>query len=367
MRSIVGQYSCAYVFAADLEDSAIQNIVHICDTPSLKGRRIAIMPDAHSNGDGTVTGFTLGAGDRVFLSLEHDAGCGVRASKIKSVQGDIDFQKLDALCHRIPAGKGQFYFEPAYDYDFSSLHCAPFITHVTRYPVCLGSLGGGNHFIELDKDEDGNLYLIIHNGLGYLSKAMVDYYKGIALAKSQKNKEEATIEDLVLEGEEREHFLHDMDFFVKLCSFNREYIEKHIINGMGYEVEDTIDICHHYTSPVDGIARHGAISARQGERVIIPVNAKEGCLLGVGKGNPDWNYSAPHGGGRLFSRKKARATFKMEEYRDAMKGIYSSSVLEGNIDEIPMAYRDLETIKDAIKDSVEVTHVLKPLYSYKGI
>ena len=367
MRSVVGKYSRAYVFASDLADSAYQDIVNIRDCPLLQERRIAIMPDAHSNGDGTVTGFTLSAGDRVFLMLEHDAGCGVRASKLAPIKEPIDFQKLDAICHRIPAGRGQFYLEPAYDYDFSDLYCAPFIERDLRYPICLGSLGGGNHFIELGVDEAGSHYLLIHNGLGALSQPMVDYYKRLALKNTGKTLRDCKIEDLVLEGEDRQHFLHDVDFFVKLCAYNRAYMEHVILDDMGYQVEDTIDICHHYTSPVDGIARHGAISARLGERVVIPVNAKEGCLLGVGKGNPDWNCSAPHGGGRLYSRRQAMATFRMDQYQKAMEGIYSSTVLEGNIDEIPFAYRSLQTIEEAIQDTVEVTARIKPLYSYKGI
>lgn len=367
MESKIGELNNTYVFATDLDEATIKDIKALCGCPLLSDRKIAIMPDAHSNGDGTVTGFTMSGGNRIFLFIERDAGCGVRASKLSKIEGQIDFKRLDDICHQIPAGRGQFYLEPAYDYDFSSLRCSPYISKALRYPVCLGSLGGGNHFIELSKDEEGEVYLIVHNGLGSLSIAMVDYYKNLACKKKGIDIRDAKIEDLVLEGEDKDDFLSDVDFFVKLCSYNRAYIENHILSGMGYKAIDTIDICHHYTDKEDGIIRHGAISAKKGERVIIPINAKEGCIIGEGKGNSKWNYSAPHGGGRLYSRKQARNEFQLSQYQKEMEGIYTSSVLLGNIDEIPLAYRSMDTIMEAIKDTVKVTHILKPLYSYKGI
>ena len=367
MFQIKGIYGSANCYAPDFEERAVEDVKRILSCPLMSNRHIAIMPDGHTNGDGTITGFTMTDGEEVILGLEDDSGCGISYCLLDIEEKDIDFAALDKACHDIPAGRGQSYIEPAYRYDFTPLHCYEAIKDYFRWPVCLGSLGGGNHFIELDKDEEGKIYLLVHNGLGYLSGAAVEYYFEKALRIAGKTKENALLEDTVLTGKDKEEFLEDMHFFERLCVYNRAYISDYIINKMGWKVIRREDICHHYQSPVDGIIRHGAISAHEGETVLIPVNAMDGTLLGKGKGNPDWNYSAPHGGGRLYSRKWARQKFSFEEYQQQMKDVVSSSVLPGNIDEIPSAYRRLEQIKKAIEESVEVEHVLKPLFNYKGI
>ncbi|MCR5491215.1 MAG: RtcB family protein, partial [Bacilli bacterium] len=334
----------------------------ILSSPAVSGRKIALMPDCHANGNGTLTGFTMTGGDSVILGLEEGAGCGVTSFRLDAKKEDIDFPRLDDVCHEIPAGKGEGYVEPAYPYDFSVLRCYEAIKRAYIWPVCLGSLGGGNHFIELDEGEAGALYLIVHNGLGLLSSPAWDFYLNKALKSAGKTKENATLSDTEIRGKDKEDFLFDMAFFVRLCSYNRFYMGEYIAKKMGWKILDSIDICHHYQSERDGIIRHGAVSAHKGEKVVIPVNAKEGCIMGVGKGNPDWNYSAPHGGGRLYSRKKAVEAFAFEQYQDLMQGVYTSSVKEGNLDEIPLAYRKLNDIVEAIQDSVEVTEILRPLF-----
>ena len=366
MIIIEGQYGSVNCFADDIENRAVEDIKRILSCPLISKRKIAIMPDAHANGNGTITGFTMTDGEEVILGLERDSGCGVSYSLVNVTEKDIDFSSLDEACHDIPAGKGSFYLEPAYPYDFTPLHCYEEIKHHLRWPVCLGSLGGGNHFIELDKDEEGNIYLVVHNGLGGLSGEAVDFYMAKALQNAGKTKENATLEDAILVGKDKADFQDDMRFFERLCEYNRAYISDYIIQKMGWKTLHREDICHHFQSQKDGIIRHGAISAQAGEPVLIPVNAKEGALLGKGRGNPDWNYSAPHGGGRLYSRRGAMSAFTLQQYQEQMKGVKSSTIFSENLDEIPSAYRSLESIKKAIEESVEVEHVLTPLFNYKG-
>ena len=366
MIEIKGKAATAFCYASDVDEATLLDIQSICDNPAIQNQKIRIMPDAHTNRNGGVTGFTMELGDCIVLCTEKDAGCGVSATKINVRKEDVDFKALDRVCHEIPSGDRQAYFEPAYAYDFSVLRCYQGIRKCLLWPRLLGTLGGGNHFIELNESKDGDLYLVVHNGLEHYSRPMILYYKEVAARNIGKTLEEASPYELLLSGQDKEDYLHDMTFFVKLCQYNREYISQYIIKKMGWQGLETIDCCHHYTSEVDHIVRHGAISAQKGERVVIPVNAKEGSILGIGKGNPDWNYSAPHGGGRKFTRKKARETYSLEDYQKSMEGIYTTSVKEGNLDEIAYSYRDMETIVKAITDTVEVTDIIKPIYSYRG-
>ena len=359
MEVIRGKAVSAVCFAEQIPDSARRDIEALCGREVLRNRKIRIMPDVHSNGNGTVTGFTMTGGEPEIMMLEYDAGCGVLCVCTDAQAGNIDFAKLDEACREIPAGKGQALIEPAYEYDFSSLYCRDAIARVLEWPVCLGSLGGGNHFIELDCDSAGRVYLVVHNGLGALSTAAVNYYRQTALMQSK-------TEEALLYGREREEYLHDMHVFEDVCRVNRAYIADLVLKRMGWKAQDSFDTCHHYTDERDGIIRHGAVSAHEGERVIIPVNAQEGCILGRGKGNPDWNYSAPHGGGRLYSRTEAKGKLSMDLYRESMKDVYSTTVFEENLDEAPAAYRSMAEITEAIRDTVEVEEILRPLYSYKG-
>ena len=367
MNVIKGKAVSALCFALQVPESARRDIAALCDHEVLRGRKIRIMPDVHSNGDGTVTGFTMTGGEPEIMALEYDAGCGVSCACLDVRADQIDFSRLDAACREIPAGRGQLLIEPAYHYDFSSLHCYQGISRYLEWPVCLGGLGGGNHFIELDRDDDGRVYLVVHNGLGVLSKKAVRYYQNMALAQAGKTPETAVMDDMLLYGSDREAYLHDMHVFEDLCCVNRAYITGLVTGRMGWKVIDSFDTCHHFTSERDGIIRHGAVSAHKGERVIIPVNAKEGCILGTGKGNPEWNYSAPHGGGRLLSRTAAMNELSMDQYREEMKDVYSTTVCEGNLDEAPSAYRCMKEIEEAVRDTVEIEKMIRPVYSYKGI
>lgn len=366
MEIIEGKYCKAFNFAPDLSDRTRSDLLSICTSSAVQGRRIAIMPDGHPNGNGTITGFTMTSGDEVIVGLEDDSGCGVRYTKLNARRDEVDFSLLDKACHLIPAGKWGRYLEPAYDFDFSQLKCYQSLRSYYAWPAYLGSLGGGNHFIELDEDEDGSLYLLVHNGLGVYSGKAVDFYMQKALEKFGICRENAKLEDTILRGDDKEDFLFDMRVFEELCKKNRAYITSIILDQMGWKEVGGADVCHHFVSQRDGIIRHGAISAQKDDPVIIPINAREGCLLGVGKGNPDWNYSAPHGGGRLYSRKQARDTFSMEQYKAQMAHVRSSTIFEENLDEIPSAYRNLDDIMKLVSDTMEIRHVLRPLYNYKG-
>ena len=366
MIEIKGKAATAFCYANDVDEATYFDIQSICDNPSIKRQKVCVMPDAHTTRDGGVTGFTMELGDSIILCMEKDAGCGVRATKVNVKKEEIDFEALDRVCHEIPAGNNQAYFEPAYPYDFTSLRCYAGIKKYVLWPRLLGTLGGGNHFIELNKSESGDLYLVIHNGLEHYSRPMIEYYKEVAAKNIGKSLEEASPFELLLSGQDKEDYLHDMTFFVELCRRNREYMSDYIVKKMGWKQEKVIDCCHHYTSEKDHIVRHGAISAQKGEEVIIPINSKEGSILGIGKGNPTWNYSAPHGGGRRFTRRKARETYSLEDYKQSMEGIYTTSICENNLDEIAYSYRDMKTIVDAIGDTVDVIDIIKPIYSYRG-
>ena len=366
MILIKGKATNAFCYADDIDECTFNDIQAICDNPLIKNQKVCIMPDAHTNRNGSVTGFTMELGSSIILCMEKDAGCGIRATKINIKKEDIDFVKLDKVCHEIPAGDHQAYFEPAYPYDFSKLKCYSDIKQFVRWPNLLGTLGGGNHFIELDENEKGDLFLVVHNGLEHYSRAMINYYKNKAASNIGKSLDDCSPFELILNGNDKDDYLHDVEFFVELCEYNRKYMTDFILNKMGWVEKEHIDSCHHFTSKKDHIVRHGAISALKGEKVVISINAREGSILGIGKGNIDWNNSAPHGGGRVLTRKKARESYSFEEYQESMKHVYTTSLSKSNIDEISYAYRNMDTILKAITDTVEVTDIIKPIYSYRG-
>ena len=374
MIRIKGKATEAVCHTDRMEREAYDSLAALCDHELFKDRHIRIMPDVHANGDGTVTGFTMLHREPVILGIELGSGCGVSCATLGIPDSGFfsgpmgpepDYQKLDEVCHEIPAGRNTFW-EPAFDFDFTRLHCYQAISRVYEWPGMLGCLGGGNHFIEMDRDDEGRWYLVVHNGLGSLSRPAVDYYLDAALRKAGKTRANARLEDTCIYGRDMEDFLHDMALFVELCEINRKYITEFIAARMGYHIADYVDMCHHIIDQDDGIVRHGAIAARPGQRVVIPINARDGCLLGTGKGNSEWNCSAPHGAGRRLSRKAAREQLDMETYRQAMREVHTSSVTTDNLDEAPDAYKPMESIMSAVGDSVEIERILRSVYNYKG-
>lgn len=391
------------IFADLVEPEAVVQINKLIEQEAFKDCKIRIMPDVHT-GVGCVIGFTADLGDKVIPNIVGvDIGCGMLTVDLG--KQDINLDKIDNIIrNNVPYGKnvheGRFIkFDKLQD-----LHCYRDLKDTKRIEKSIGTLGGGNHFIEIDIDDKGNKYLIIHSGSRNLGKQVADYYQNLAIdlmrgkdelfAKQKElieeykssgrrkeiqsaikamNKEfeakELNIpkELCCLEGEHREKYLHDMKICQEYASLNRRYMSSLILdNYSNLKVQDSFETVHNYIDHKSNIVRKGAISAKKGEKLLIPINMKDGCILGMGKGNEDWNCSAPHGAGRLMSRTKAKETLNMEEYQSSMSGIYSTCVNKSTIDESPMAYKPIESIIDNIKDTVEIISIIKPIYNFKA-
>lgn len=368
MKTVNGVYTSAKIFTDTIEDYASAQIKMLCDNEAFEGCMVRIMPDVHPGKVGTI-GFTSTVGKRILPNVVGiDLGCGVTLAKLK--QRKTEFQKLDKVIREgIPSGfqlrkKTHRFIQ---EFDFLQLNC---IEHVNldKAELSLGTLGGGNHFIELDQDGEGNLYAVIHSGSRRLGKEVTEYY----LSEGQKELKRQGIsipyELTYLEGALMEAYLHDVQVVQIFAEMNRSAILDELVKGMKWKVQEQISSVHNYIddSGSEIILRKGAISARKGESVIIPVNMRDGILLGVGKGNPDWNYSAPHGAGRKLKREDVKARFTVSQFKSEMKGIYSSCIGKGTLDEAPFAYRSLSEIESWIGDTVEITNRIKPIYNFKA-
>ncbi len=369
--TVKGVYTDAKIFAAseqDVEKYALAQVKMICDDPSADGTTIRLMPDVHPGNIGPV-GLTMTVGDSIIPGLIGiDIGCGLTIAGIDHVRNEFD--RLDSVIRQnVPAGmrirdKVSRFVE---EFDFDRLICRD---HIRREKVMLslGTLGGGNHFIELDRDENKNIYLAVHTGSRHLGKEVAEYY----MNEGQKALKEAGItvpyEFTYLTGRLREAYLHDVDILKEYAELNRQTIIKEIFREMKWKVTDSFSCIHNYVDLSGDIPvlRKGAISAKEGERVIIPINMKEGVLLGKGLGNPDWNMSAPHGSGRIVSREDVKKSHTVSEFKSAMKGIYSTCIGPGTLDEAPFAYRNMDYIKEAVKETVRIEKVIRPIYNFKG-
>lgn len=352
------------VVYADTLDSGSEGMLRaICNSPSTEGSKIRIMPDMH-NGKGCVIGTTMTITDKVvpnFVGV--DIGCGVYG--IKFYAKHLDFRKLDVLIReRIPAGpkirKDPHRFVSTLNLD--RLHCAKHV-QIDKALCSISTLGGGNHFIEVDQDDAGAYWLIVHSGSRHLGAEVAEWYQDQAF----KNCPEGTPYDLAwLEGDLMQSYLHDMGIVQDFASTNRRAIVNEILNGMKLDAEDAVSSIHNYIDLDNMILRKGAISANLSERIIIPLNMRDGCLICAGKGNPDWNYSAPHGAGRLLSRKEAKESLTLSEYKKQMEGIYSTSISRKTIDESPMAYKPLYTILPHLEKTAYVIEKTTPVYNFKS-
>lgn len=392
------------IFTHNIEQTAKEQIDLLLEQDAFKDCKIRIMPDVHA-GAGCVVGFTGNLGNKVIPNIVGvDIGCGMLCANIGNI--DLDLEKLDEVIRKyIPSGMNVHDEEIAH-FDFTQLYCYKELKNKDNWlGKSLGSLGGGNHFIEIDIDNDDNKYLVIHTGSRNLGKQVAEIYQDRAIEycsykkemQEEKNKvikeykeqgrEKEIQQELIrinekyegktklpkdlcyLEGKDREDYLHDMKLCQEFALLNREYIANEILYEIGVgTLKDVIyfQCIHNYINFEDNIVRKGAISARKGEKVIIPMNMRDGCIIGIGKGNEDWNYSAPHGAGRTMSRNIARQTINMEDYKNSMTGIFTTSLNEGTIDEAPMAYKPMEEIIDNIKDTVEVVAIIKPIYNFKA-
>lgn len=391
------------IFTNNIDEKAKEQINLLLEQDAFKDCKIRIMPDVHA-GAGCVIGFTGNLGDKVIPNIVGvDIGCGMLCVNLGEI--NIDLEQIDKVIREyIPSGMNVHEDEVAY-FDLKELYCYKELKNKDNWlNKSLGTLGGGNHFIEIDIDDEGNKYLVIHTGSRNLGKQVAEIYQNKAIEycsfkkeiQQEKNKiikeykeqgREKEIQQALkdinnkyegktklpkdlcyLEGKDREEYLHDMKLCQEFAYLNREWIYGEIVSQMGLAlcVEDWFQCIHNYINFEDNIVRKGSISARKGEKVIIPMNMRDGCIIGIGKGNEDWNYSAPHGAGRIMSRNVAKEKLKMDDYISSMEGIYTTSLNEDTIDEAPMVYKPMEEIIDCIKDTVEIKKIIKPIYNFKA-
>ena len=382
MITIYGKYTNAVVYTVEnelyaLEDYARKQLQMICSHPSAEGSSVRVMPDVHPGKVGTI-GLTMTVGDSILPSLVGvDIGCGMTMAQVKTK--GLQFQQLDSVIREnVPVGPRIREREHKYAdrIDLSELRCYKGI-EARKANRSVGTLGGGNHFIEVDKDDEGNIYLVVHSGSRHLGMEVADYYLRTGQKEMQMKKQGyASYEMTCLTGELMDDYLHDIKIIQEFARLNREAIIDSIVNGMKWKIQDSFSCIHNYVdfSGVDDrfsdedkpILRKGAISAREGERVIIPINMRDGIILGTGLGNADWNYSAPHGAGRIYRRSEVAEHHTVSEFKKAMDGIYSICINKDTLDESPFAYRGIDDIAAVIKDTVSIDKIITPVYNYKA-
>ena len=398
MFEIKGKINAAICYAKVVEDEAIEQIRRMCDYDFTKNSKIRIMPDVHA-GKGCTIGTTMTVTDKVVPNIVGvDIGCGMYTVNLG--KGDIDFAKLDEAAHFVPSGMNIWEGRQE-KFDLQELRCYRSLKNKKWLERSLGTLGGGNHFIEVDKASDGTNYLVIHTGSRNLGKQVAEFYQQLAIdlnkgketyfqqrdeiirtykeqgrrkeiqkaleAISWNQRETTMPEDLCfLYGQYFEDYMHDVEICQRFARRNREKIAEVLLARTGMTGDEAFHTIHNYIDVNEMILRKGAIAAHAGEKVLIPINMRDGSVLAIGKGNPEWNYSAPHGAGRIMSRTKAKNELDLDEYRKSMAGIYTTSVNEATLDEAPMAYKSLEDIIDVIKESVDVIEVMKPIYNFKA-
>ena len=398
MIELNGKYSKAKVFTDIIDEESISQIISLCNQEFAANQNIRVMPDVHA-GSGCTVGTSMTVTDKVVPAMVGvDIGCGMETIKIK--EKHIELQKLDKLIYnKIPGGfeireKPHRYIEKT---SLETLYCFDHINFL-RAEKSLGTLGGGNHFIEADKSEDGSFYIVVHSGSRHLGVEVAKYYQNEAfkrLNKVPQDEVNSLIEKLKANGMERniqkelkklegikrtpvqknyayaegdlfERYIHDMKIVQHFALVNRQAIIDEIVNGMKFHVTEQFSTIHNYIDTENMILRKGAVSAQLNEKLIIPINMRDGSLICRGKGNPDWNFSAPHGAGRLFSRSMAKQTFTVSQFKKEMQGIYTTSVNQQTLDECPMAYKKIEDIADNISDTAEITEIIRPVYNFKA-
>lgn len=389
------EFNDTKIFTDNIDHAALGQLHELDKTGVFKGLPVRIMPDVHA-GAGCVIGFTAPVGDKIIPNLVGvDIACGMLCVYVGKV--DMDYGRLDKVIREnIPSGRNVGDFSKKTRELIGQLRCFPHLTDMKRLECSLGSLGGGNHFIEIDEDDEGGKYLVIHSGSRNLGKQVAEYYQNLAVKQLRSVDSARIIAEKKASGNEKDiaaalkalrdsvpklpanlcyltgQSLEDYLFDVKVCTefayANRYAMARKIIRHCGLpcdEKKDSFTTLHNYIGE-DGYIRKGAICADKGKTVLIPLNMRDGCIIGVGKGNPDWNYSAPHGAGRIMSRGQAKERLRLEEYEDAMRGIYSSTVSYSTIDEAPFAYKPSEEIIELVKDTVDITKIIKPVYNYKA-
>lgn len=397
---IRGRCGTAIAYAKVIEEEAVAQIRRMCDYEFTEGASIRIMPDVHW-GKGCTIGTTMTVRDKVVPNLVGvDIGCGMYTVDLG--KGEIDLERFDAAAHFVPSGRNLWDGRQE-RFDLTALRCYRALKDTKRIARSLGTLGGGNHFIEIDRSADGTHYLVIHTGSRNLGKQVAEYYQNIAIdlshgkdelfrardelirrykAEGRRSELQEALKDLnrgfqakaaeipadlaFLYGSYLADYLHDIEICQNFARRNREVIAHVLLERTGLTAGEAFHTIHNYIDVEERILRKGAIAARVGERVLIPINMRDGSILAVGRGDPDWNWSAPHGAGRLMSRTAAKENLSMEEFRETMADVYTTAVNENTLDEAPMAYKSLADIIDVIEDSVDVIEVLKPIYNFKA-
>ncbi len=395
---IIGKYNTAQVYATRLEESARRQIQLLCDQEFAKDSRIRIMPDVHA-GMGCTIGTTMTIKDTVVPNLVGvDIGCGMETVRV--YQDHLEPQKLDKLIYeKIPSGFS--IREQSHRYadqiDLSQLRCAEEV-NIGRALRSVGTLGGGNHFIEADRDEEGNLYLVVHSGSRHLGVEVAKLYQEEGY-RQLNHADKAAVQELIdqmkaegrqkeiqkeikklknqvltdvpftlayLSGKLFEDYIHDMKIVQEYAALNRRAMMDEMLKGMKLGAAERFTTIHNYIDTQAMILRKGAVSAKAGEKLLIPINMRDGSLICVGKGNEEWNYSAPHGAGRLMSRSEAKRSFTVNEFKKQMKGIYTTSVNRDRLDECPMAYKDMTDSVENIGPTAEIVSIIRPIYNFKA-
>ncbi|MBR2702080.1 MAG: RtcB family protein [Erysipelotrichaceae bacterium] len=400
MKIVKGLYNKAIIYTDVVEQTALDDIKNLCNQKFTEGCKIRIMPDVHA-GKGCTIGTTMTINDKVVPNLVGvDIGCGMYTVNLGKV--DIDFEKLDEVCNYIPSGTNVWEGRQE-KYDLTMMKCYRILKDTRRIQRSLGTLGGGNHFIEVDEAADGTKYLVIHSGSRNLGKQVAEHYQSIAVdlnkgkdeyfrkrdeiistykEQGRRTEIQAALEKLNAEwkdselsvpadlcflyGSYLEDYLHDVEICQDFANRNREKMAEIILEKTGLQSHGAFHTIHNYIDVKEKILRKGSIAAHDGEKVLIPINMRDGSIIAIGKGNSDWNFSAPHGAGRKMSRNNAKENISLEEFVESMKGIYTTSVNENTIDESPMAYKSLDDIIDNIRASVDVVEIIKPIYNFKA-
>ena len=394
MIELQGKYNTAKMFTDNADQETVSQVINLLNQEFVSGSKIRIMPDTHA-GSGCTIGTTMTVTDKVVPNLVGvDIGCGMECVLLKETR--IELQKLDKVIHEyIPAGfsarnKAHPYMD---EIDLTRLKCSKHV-NLSRAELSMGTLGGGNHFIELDKDDDGRFWLVVHSGSRYLGLQVAQYYQKLAAKDLEKRRNDVSslITDLKEQGRETEiqtelkkreflkvdknlafaegqlfdDYIHDMELTQRSALLNRRAIVREILKQMNLKAEDSFTTIHNYIEPETMILRKGAVSAKAGERILIPINMRDGSLICTGKGNPDWNFSAPHGAGRLMSRSAAKSSITLSQFKESMEGIYSTTVNKSTVDESPFAYKPMEEIIENITDTAEIVKIIKPVYNFKA-
>lgn len=400
MIELSGKYGTAKVFTDVVDNESISQVINLLNQPYVQGSKVRMMPDIHA-GAGCTIGTTMTISDKICPNLVGvDIGCGMNVARIR--EDHIDLKKLDEVIRReIPSGFS-IHSQAVPEADLldpaSHLRCRNHVD-IERAKRSIGTLGGGNHFIEANMDDEGHIYIVIHSGSRHLGLEVANYYQEEAYkqltqyskaeidevieslkAAGRKNEIQSAIEKLrgerkhtpvpkplaYVQGSLFDDYLNDMQVVQRFARLNRYCMMRAIINTMDLHCEDGFTTTHNYIDVGNMILRKGSVSAHLGERFIIPINMRDGSLLCTGKGNPDWNYSAPHGAGRLMSRSAAKEAFTVDEFAKQMEGIYTTSVWQSTLDECPMAYKGMDDIVNNIGPTAQIDAIIKPIYNFKA-